>query len=166
MGLKKLFIDLEKLTEHLKSCKDSCSYFYHSDNNGVIRAWEIATHALVCRRCEDENCVRACPTNALEKTDDKILVRHNMLCISCKSCVQACHSGTLYPEIRTYLMPACDYCIDNVELSGEPECVKKCKCGAIKFGGFKEDKEKDIYAISNNLIVHSVQWERDGVKKK
>ena len=166
MGLKKLFIDLEKLNEHMENCKDRCSYFYHPNNSGITSVWEMVTYALVCRKCEDENCVRACPTEALEKQKDKVLKRYNMRCISCKSCAHACHSGAIYPEFIPYLVSNCDYCIERLGAKEEPECVKGCNCGAIGYGDFKEDKERDFYAIGDNLIVHSVQWERNGVSKK
>lgn len=161
MGLKKkILIDLEKLSGHVASCKDSCSYFYHHDNSGIKSVWEMATYAIVCRKCEDENCVKACPSEALEKQDDKILKRYNMRCVSCKSCAHACHSGTIYPEFLPYLVSNCDWCVERLNYQDKPDCAKECSCGAIQYGDFKEDKEKDIYAIGENLLVHSVQWER------
>ena len=157
---KKLFIDLEKLGEHVKSCKDKCSFFYHPNNSGITSLWEMASYALVCRKCEEENCVKACPAEALEKQPDKVLKRYNMRCISCKSCAHACHSGTIYPEFIPYLVSNCDYCIERLGWIDKPECVEACGCGAIRFGEFAENKAKDMYAIGENLIVHSVQWER------
>ena len=140
MGLKKLFIDLEKLTEHAENCKDSCSYFYHQNNSGITSVWEMATYALVCRKCEEENCVKACPTEALEKQEDKVLKRYNMRCIGCKSCVHACHSGAIYPEFIPYLVSNCDYCIDRLSAKEKPDCVRDCRCGAIQYGEFEENK--------------------------
>ncbi len=166
MGLKRLFIDLEKLTDHMKNCTDRCSYFYHPHNSGITNVWELATYALVCRKCEDENCVRACPTDALEKQEDKVLKRYNMRCTSCKSCAHACHSGTIYAEFVPYYVSSCDFCLNRLNWNDKPECVQNCRCGAIQYGEFKEDEAKNVYAVGENLLVRSTQWERNGVKKK
>ena len=144
----------------MKNCKGKCSFFYHPNNSGIESLWEMATYALVCRKCEDENCVRACPTEALEKQQDKVLKRYNMRCISCKSCAHACHSGAIYAEFIPYLVSNCDWCLYRVSWMDKPTCVQECRCGAIQFGEFSEDKKRDLYAIGENLIVHSVQWER------
>ena len=163
---KKLFIDLEKISEHMAKCKDTCDYFYHPDNSGIRSIWEMATYAVVCRKCDNENCVKACPNEALEKQADKVLKRYNMRCTSCKSCAYACHSGVIYPEFIPYHVSKCDYCLDRVSAEEDPDCVKSCKCGAIKYGEFKEDKTVDIYAIGENVVVRSVQWERNVAAKK
>ncbi len=161
MGLKKLLIDLEKFDEHNKSCKSSCSYYYHPENDGVLSLEEMATYALVCRKCEKENCVAACPFEALEKGEDKILRRYNMRCTSCKTCAHACHSGVILPEFIPYMSYNCDYCLDRLKDGEVPECVKVCSCGAVKYGDFEEDESKNLYKVGDNVIIRSIHWKRE-----
>ena len=54
----------------------------------------------------------------------------------------------------------CDLCLGRLEKGKAPECVEYCTCGAIRHGDFKENEEKNLYKIGDNIIVHSVHWER------
>jgi Fe-S-cluster-containing dehydrogenase component len=166
MDKRRLFIDLDICaTGQCKNCDISCSYFYHPNNNGIVSVAELATYALVCRRCEEAHCVNACPVEALEqeKEKDKLLVRHNMRCISCKSCSHACPYGTIYPELLPLLVHTCDFCLDRRGKSGEPLCIKTCHHGALslKEGDVKPDE--NTFLVGDNLIVHSTHWEWEKV---
>ena len=165
-NVKKLLIDLEKFQEHDDKCAKKCSYFYHPDNYGVQSLQEMATYAVVCRKCEKENCVLSCPFQALEKGPDKILRRWNLRCTSCKTCAHACHSGVIWPTFIPYICYNCDYCVDRLQDGKMPDCVEACSCGALQYGDFKEDEEGDMYAVGDHVIVHSVSWKRDGSPKK
>lgn len=166
MGLKRLLVDLEKFGEHKTKCRPKCSYYYHPGNYGVLSLEEAATYAVICRRCEKENCVTSCPFEALEKGADKILRRSNLRCTSCKTCSHACHSGVILPEFIPYMAASCDYCLERLEGGKLPECVDACGCGAIQYGDFNEDEEKDQFAIGKHVVVHSIHWTRDGAKKR
>ncbi len=61
--MKKILIDLDLYTEN-KDKDFGCSYFYHSENKGVRSLLELATYAIICRKCELAPCVTACPTGA------------------------------------------------------------------------------------------------------
>src|SRR4030042_3222894 len=134
---KRLYIDLDVCsTGQCKDCVIKCSYYYHTQgigNNGIISVAELAAYALVCRRCEEPHCVNACPVEALEqeKKKDKLLVRHNMRCISCKSCSHVCPYGTIYPELVPLLINNCDFCLDRRDKKDEPLCITTCPYGAL-----------------------------------
>jgi len=123
---------------------------------------EVAGRLLVCRQCEEAPCVKSCPSDALEKKEDGTVVRHILLCTGCRTCTIACPFGTIYPEIVPYFASRCDYCLDRIK--DEPDCVKTCPHGALKYIEVEEDKEKDIYLIGDNLAVHSIPWIKEEVK--
>lgn len=159
---KRLFIDLDVCAAgRCKDCVIKCSYFYHPDNNGIISIVELATYALVCRRCEEPHCVASCPVEALEqqKDKDKLLMRHNMRCISCKSCSHACPYGAIYPENVPLLIHNCDFCLDRRSQKDEPLCITTCPYGALslKKGDIKLDEH--TFLAGDNIIVHSTHWE-------
>ena len=161
---KRLFIDLDICASgDCQKCQIQCSYLYHSNNNGIISVAELATYALVCRRCEEPHCVNACPVEALEqqKDKDKLLIRHNMRCISCKSCSHACPYGTIYPELVPLLIHNCDFCLDRLKNSNEPLCIKTCPYGALSLKEANEKLSQDTFLVGDNLIVHSTHWQRE-----
>ena len=160
---ERLFVDLDVCSAHCPQCTIQCSYYHLSPNNGIVSLAELATYALVCRRCEDPHCVTACPVNALEqdKARGAMLVRHSMLCISCESCSHACPYGTIYPEHVPLLIHSCDFCLDRRVHTHEPLCIRTCPHDALRLQlGDSEPGENDIL-VGDHLVVHSTHWQRD-----
>jgi len=177
---KRLFVDLDVCERgECKTCTIQCSYFYHHpgytekdtsclfverfDNNGILSVVELATYALVCRRCDEPHCVNACPVEALEQQGekDKMLLRHNMRCVSCKSCSHACPYGTIYPEHVPYLIHNCDFCLDRRDQKNEPLCLKSCPYGALSLKEGDGELDENTFLVGDNLIVHSTHWKKD-----
>jgi len=161
---RKLYIDLDIcFSGKCKKCDIKCSYLYHPDNNGFMSIAELATYALVCRKCEEPHCVKACPVEALEqdKEKDNLLIRHNMRCISCKSCSHACPYGTIYPELVPFLATACDFCLDRRNNKEEPLCIKTCPYGALGLKEADSKLEENTFLVGDNLMVHSTHWQRE-----
>ena len=163
---KRLFIDLDICASgQCKECEIRCSYLYHqqnSGNNGILSVVELATYVLVCRKCEEPHCVNACPVEALEQQDkDKLLIRHNMRCISCKSCSHACPYGTIYPELVPLLIHNCDFCLDRQDKSAEPLCITSCPYGALSLKQADAQLPENTFLVGDNLIVHSTHWDKE-----
>jgi len=160
----RLFIDLDVCsTGECKECVIQCSYFYHPNNNGIISVVELATYYLVCRKCEQPHCVSSCPVDALEQqTDkDKLLIRHNMRCISCKSCSHACPYGTIYPENVPYIVHNCDFCLNRRDRKDEPLCITSCPYGALSLKSLEGELPENTFLVGENLVIHSTHWERE-----
>jgi Fe-S-cluster-containing dehydrogenase component len=161
-GHKRLFIDLDICASgECPECSIKCSYLYHENNNGIYSVAELATFTLVCRKCEEPHCVNACPVDALEQQKDKgkILVRHAMRCIGCKSCSHACPYGTIYPENLPFLIHNCDFCLDRRDKKNEPLCIASCPLGALKLVEGDKELDENTFLVGDNLIVHSTHWQ-------
>ena len=164
---KRLFIDLDIcFSKQCESCVVECSYLYHQQkigNNRVISIAELSTYVLVCRRCEEPHCINACPVEALEQQKDKnnLLIRHNMRCISCKSCSHACPYGTIYPEFVPLLVHNCDFCLDRRQEKNEPLCINTCPYGALKLVSGDVKLDEHTFLVGDNLVVHSTHWDRE-----
>ena len=159
---KKLFIDLDICArEECKKCEVQCSYYFHPGDNGILSVAELATYALVCRRCEEPHCVNSCPFEAIEqqKNKNKLLIRHNMRCVSCKSCSHACPYGTIYPELVPLLINNCDFCLDRKKEKDEPLCIKTCSYKALSLKDGDIDLDEHTFLVGDNLIVHSTHWQ-------
>ena len=161
---QRLFIDLDVCASgECKECDIRCSYFYHPANIGIVSIAELATYALVCRKCEEPHCVNACPEEALEQQEEKnkILERHNMPTISCKSCSHACPYGAIYPENVPQLAHNCDFCLDRRSQENEPLCIASCSHGALSLENAGEELPENTYLVGDNLMVHSIHWLRE-----
>jgi Fe-S-cluster-containing dehydrogenase component len=157
---KRLFIDLEKCRE-CGPCKVRCSYFYHPFNDGVQHLREIAEFALTCRKCELAPCVESCPTDALEKLDDRIVHRHNLRCVACRTCCYACPFGTILPDVIPYAVSRCDFCLGRLGEGEEPVCVGGCTEGAIAYGEYEPDPNARCFSVGEHLIVHAIPWKKE-----
>jgi Fe-S-cluster-containing dehydrogenase component len=161
---QRLFVDLDICAKgKCDGCVTQCSYYHHRQapvNNGIVSVAELATYALVCRRCEEPHCVNACPQEALEQQKDKgkLLVRHPVRCISCKSCSHACPYGTIYPENVPLLIHNCDYCLDRRGEKDEPLCIKTCPHGALSLKSGDTALDENTFLVGDHLIVHSTHW--------
>ncbi|MCK5148403.1 4Fe-4S ferredoxin [bacterium] len=156
---KTLYIDLEKCRD-CKSCHAECSYFYHPFNDGITYLREVAEFTLTCRQCEAAPCIEVCPTDALERQDDGIIRRWNIRCVACNSCSYACPFGTILPELIGYAVSRCDFCHARLNHKDAPVCVDKCTLGAISYGEYEVNEEKNIYRISDHLLVHAISWNK------
>ncbi|RKY31633.1 MAG: 4Fe-4S ferredoxin [Candidatus Omnitrophota bacterium] len=165
MGMKKLFIDYE-ICNRCSECVAKCSYIMHPENNGITSLRELISFMLVCRKCEENPCIKVCPNDALKRVEG-INKRATFLCISCKSCSIACPFGTIIPEVIPFFVSKCDFCIGRLKEGENPLCVETCPHGAVKFVDEEEIKEEeDIHKIGDNLIVKAFNWlETYGFKK-
>ena len=120
---------------------------------------EKATLMLICRRCEHASCVIACPFDAIERQEDGILKRHNLRCVSCKSCAHACPFGTIYPEMLTfYDMPYETFCASCLEHSDtEPACVASCSQGALEYRE-TDSAGEDVHILDDGLAARATRW--------
>jgi len=157
---KRLFIDLE-LCRKCSECKASCSYYYHPYNHGILYLRELGEFAATCRQCEDAPCVKACPTDALEKQDDGIVKRYNMRCVACRTCCYACPFGTILPEVIPYAVSRCDFCLNRLQGEQTPVCLDGCPEKAIQYGNFEPDPKKHYFQVGEHLIVHAVPWKKE-----
>ena len=96
---QRLFVDLDVCAAgECQDCDIRCSYFYHPENNGIISVVELATYALVCRRCEEPHCVDACPFGVVALHPRTGLALICDLCAGDPICVKRCATGAIAYE--------------------------------------------------------------------
>ena len=86
-----------------------------------------------CYHCDDPYCAHICPTGALTKREDGIVVVDQEVCIGCMACAGACPWGVPQFNPATNKMIKCDYCVDRIDEGLKPACVTKCTTHALKF---------------------------------
>jgi Fe-S-cluster-containing hydrogenase component 2 len=94
----------------------------------IVRIHPVINMSMTCRLCEDAACVRACPRDALEQSEENgVILIDEDKCDGCGWCIEACEFGTItiHPEKKVVII--CDLC------EGEPKCVDWCPEEALEF---------------------------------
>lgn len=119
-------------------CELACSFRHHDEFNPTksrihkITFWQKAIIVpVVCQQCEEPWCGRICQAGAIttkkdEKTGATLVEVAAEKCVGCRMCMLACPYGCIIVSDEG-TAEKCDLC------GGDPECVKFCAAGAIKF---------------------------------
>ncbi len=82
--------------------------------------------SLSCHHCAQPICVEVCPTQAMHKRADGIVVVDHDKCVGCQYCSWACpYEAPQYDPVRGH-MTKCDFCADNLAQGKPPACVAAC----------------------------------------
>ncbi len=105
--------------------------FHEKYENGKMN-WLMFKHQ--CYHCAEPSCMKACPSEAIYKTDSGYTIIDQEKCIGCGYCVTNCPWHV--PKTNTAINKTfkCTGCIDRVENGIAPSCVSTCQPGALKFG--------------------------------
>lgn len=161
-----------------KACEIAC-YFAHSRMNRNVGLTVGTVNSPVmpklfvtkdrdkcmpiqCKHCEDAPCLNVCEYNAIDRTEDGIIINHEK-CSGCKDCIMACPFGAieLYPvfedgekidkaETEECRMAAykCDLCADRPQ---GPICVEACPHNALRVVTIEEDTEEKLIRAAENI---------------
>ncbi|WP_410014717.1 DMSO/selenate family reductase complex B subunit [Sodalis sp. C49] len=94
--------------------------------------------SIACNHCEDPACVKVCPSGAMHKRDDGLVVVNEDVCIGCRYCAMACPYGApQYNEAKGH-MTKCDGCQERLAVGLKPVCVESCPLRALDFGPIED----------------------------
>ncbi len=92
------------------------------------------THASVrCVHCGKPPCLDACPTKAIRKEADGIVLISADLCDGCKKCIEACPFEAMWFDPHRNIVEICTLCVHRVREGLEPSCVLVCPTKALTF---------------------------------
>ena len=98
--------------------------------------------SLSCNHCADPICASNCPTKAIQKREDGIVLIDQGSCIGCKYCSWVCPYGAPQFNPDKGVMGKCDLCADYIDQGKNPSCVDACPMRALDFGDYDEWIEK------------------------
>lgn len=98
--------------------------------------------SMSCNHCESPLCVKNCPTGAMSKRADGVVVHDREKCIGCRYCTWSCPYGAPQYIEEIGKVGKCDLCADLLDLGQNPACVDACVMRALHFGELEELKEK------------------------
>jgi len=93
---------------------------------------------VLCRHCIKAPCKEVCPTQAIERRADGIVLLVEDRCIGCKICMDACPFRALSYDSNRDIVVKCNMCVTRVDQGLEPFCVQHCPGGALRFGTVNE----------------------------
>lgn len=103
----------------------------------VVRSAKI-TLPVLCRQCENAPCANVCPTFAITRQNDLVIV-NQALCIGCKECAIACPFGAMTVLLQEKSQALkCDLCRD---IASGPACVNVCPTNALSIMDQKSMEE-------------------------
>jgi len=105
---------------------------FKDDRNGL-------DYPVICHQCAVCPPVEICPNGAITKNSYGWTAIESDLCAGCGLCQEACEYDTIKLTGKAIV---CDLC------NGEPECVKRCSTGALKYGAYPESRETPLSAFS------------------
>ncbi len=100
--------------------------------DGTFRQDVFAYYVSVsCNHCHEPICVAGCPTGAMHKNEDGIVVVDSALCMGCRYCEWSCPYSAPQFDSKMGQMTKCDMCHDELDQGGLPACVAACPTRAL-----------------------------------
>jgi len=80
----------------------------------------------MCFQCDDPVCANFCPTNAIRKGENGIVLIKEDACTGCMSCVIGCPYGAIHFDQKKGKVGKCNLCINRIDGGLDPSCVQHC----------------------------------------
>jgi len=120
---------------------------------------------VLCNQCEDPPCLKSCPSGAIYKTDDGVVLVDEGKCVGARACEAACPYGHMffyegdghYFRNMGYITPIeelhfkyrrpntamkCNFCYHRLKEGKEPACVVVCPAECRIFGDLDDPESK------------------------
>jgi anaerobic dimethyl sulfoxide reductase subunit B (iron-sulfur subunit) len=113
-------------------------------NPGVMVPNNVFAYAIstACMHCQNPLCVEVCPTQAMYKRADGIVLIDAQKCVGCRYCQWACPYGAPSFNDTAGVMTKCNFCADLQDQGLNPACVDACVMRALEFGELDELRAK------------------------
>ncbi len=144
-GTAAMFIDTDRCTA-CDDCVRACAAA-HDNNPRFIRHGQESDNLMVanaCMHCVDPVCLIGCPTGAIHRTQDGLVVIDDVICIGCATCANSCpydnirmveirdNNGDFIVDLETQTpivkATKCDLCLEQ---PGGPACQRACPHDAM-----------------------------------
>ncbi|MBT8396760.1 MAG: 4Fe-4S dicluster domain-containing protein [Gemmatimonadetes bacterium] len=110
--------------------------------------------SVACHHCEEPPCVVACPSHALDKRADGLVLLDAGRCIGCRYCEMACPFEAPAFDSEAGVMTKCHLCHHRLDDGLAPACVAGCPTGALALilgaegglGDQEDSNEKTVMA--------------------
>ena len=91
-----------------------------------------------CKHCLEAPCLTACPTGAIYRNSEGMVLVSETVCNGNQHCVPACPFGVIGIHRERRVAQKCTFCVDRVGAGLEPACASVCPTDCIRFGEREE----------------------------
>lgn len=98
--------------------------------------------SMACNHCQKPICQSMCPTGAIFRRSDGIVLIDRETCIGCRYCEWGCPYGAPQYDEESGVMTKCHFCYDLIDEGQAPACVTACPMRALDFGSLTALKKK------------------------
>lgn len=89
----------------------------------------------LCQHCKTAPCMPVCPSQAIYRRDDGIVIIDPEKCRGCRNCAIACPYEAIYYNSDLNISQKCTWCAHLLDNGWtEPRCVHSCPTEALLFG--------------------------------
>lgn len=132
-----------------RACQVACKDHYNLESGIFFRkvftykasegdSLNLCNYSAACNHCEEPECVAVCPTGAMQKMADRMVIYRSGMCIACGSCVWACPYGAPSFSKSGGVSQKCDSCAALRAKGKNPVCVDACITHCLQFGDLEE----------------------------
>ena len=89
---------------------------------------------IYCHHCTKAPCIESCPSEAIYRNENGIVLIDKDQCIGCKECLEACPFGAMQFDDDQEVAVKCDLCIERLAQGQQPACTQACATQCIFFG--------------------------------
>jgi len=127
---------------------------------GSIPKVKVTYIPRLCMHCDNAPCIKVCPTRAINKRADGIVLIDPDKCDGCKQlktkplCIEACPYKVIYFNDSLSIAQKCTLCahlLDDPEWKYGPRCVDACPREAMIYGDDGDSKIKELIAKAEVL---------------
>ncbi|MBQ8974256.1 MAG: 4Fe-4S dicluster domain-containing protein [Oscillospiraceae bacterium] len=125
---------------------------------GTVPKVRVHYISRLCAHCENAPCKSACPSGAIYRRDDKLVIIDPDKCVGCEACVEACPYDAIYFNEDLRIAQKCTGCAHLLDNGYKmPRCVEACPTDAMVFGDENDEKMKallkDAAPLDPNLKI-------------
>lgn len=89
--------------------------------------------SVACHHCESPPCAKACPSRALAKQENGLVLLDPDRCLGCRYCEMACPFGAPSFDSESGVMTKCHLCSHRLDEGEAPACVVACPTKALDY---------------------------------
>jgi anaerobic dimethyl sulfoxide reductase subunit B (iron-sulfur subunit) len=101
-------------------------------------AWQhdvfASSLSISCNHCERPICLECCPTAAITKRRDGVVLLDQDTCLGCGYCGWGCPYDAPQYRVDAGFMSKCSFCAEDLDEGREPACVAACPVRALDYG--------------------------------